>query len=164
MCDLYERIKLTKYFTSQNDKNKLEKIVKEVIIKEKEIILKKEIMKSKKLKNSEMASENFMTRPYISELTLSEARTLFKFRSQMTQYIKMNFKNEQRYAKSLWKCEKCTNIDTQSHILWCPYYKHLRHHKDLNNNKDLCKYLKDIYNDRKKDDEKREVSEKHGGP
>ena len=111
-----------------------------------------------------MASERFMTRPYISELTLTEARTLFKFRSQMTRYIKMNYKNEQKYAKSLWKCEKCANIDTQSHILWCPYYKNLRHSKNLKNNKDLCKYLKDIYNDRKSDEEKSQAGEKYGGP
>ena len=143
---------------------KWKKIVKEAVIKENETLLKKEIMKSKKLKTSEMASENFMIRPYIRELTLSEARTLFKFRSQMTQYIKMNYKNEQRYAKSLWKCDKCSNIDTQSHILWCPYYKNLRHQKDLKNNKDLCKYLKDIYNDRKRDDEKVETSATYGGP
>ena len=76
----------------------------------------------------------------------------------MTQYVKMNFRNDHEYAKSLWKCDKCSNIDTQNHLLWCPYYKELRQGKDLQNNKDLCKYLNDIYNDRKNSDDKKNES------
>ena len=111
-----------------------------------------------------MASEKFQIRPYISELSLSESRTLFKFRSQMTQYVKMNYKNEQQYSKSLCKCDRCQNVDTQSHLLWCPFYKKLRSGKDLQNNKDLCKYLCDIYKDRKKSDEEIKNNGKCGGP
>ena len=110
-----------------------------------------------------MASENFKIRPYISELTLSESRTMFKFRSQMTQYVKMNYKNEVQFSKSLWKCDRCGNVDTQSHLIWCPFYKQLRIGKDLQNNRDLCKYLHDIYKDRKKMDEMKDNS-KCGGP
>ena len=139
-------------------------LVKEAIVKENEKILKKEIKTSKKLKNCLMASENFETRPYISELSLYESRTLFKYRSQMTQYVKMNYKNEQQYSKSLWKCDKCENIDTQSHLLWCPFYQQLRSGKDLKNNKDLCKYLHEIFTDKKKCDEKLKKKDKCGGP
>ena len=114
--------------------------------------LKKEMMKSKKLKNSELVQENFKTRSYIYELSLSEARILFKFRSQMTQYVKMNFSHNTQYSKTQWKCNDCHRMDSENHLLWCESYKKLRENKNLDNDKDLCKYLHDILVHRTKQD------------
>ena len=104
------------------------------------------------MKESDLVNEEFETRDYIKSLSLYEARTLFKYRCSMTQYVKMNFKNDKDYANNLWKCEKCSYMDTNSNLLWCDHYRDLRHNKDLSNNKDLCKYLHEILMARTSDD------------
>ena len=70
----------------------------------------------------------------------------------MTQYVKMNYKNDKEYARQLWKCGKCGMMDSQSHLLFCSSYSNIRQDKDLSNNKDLCKYLHEILQSRTKDD------------
>ena len=63
----------------------------------------------------------------------------------MTQYIKRNFRHDQVYTAELWKCDSCkTNIDTQSHMLWCEAYKELRTDKDLQSDRDLTKYIQEV--------------------
>ena len=90
----------------------------------------------------EYSGENFHQKDYFKNLNLHEARTVFKHRAKMTQYTKWNFKNDPQYRHDLWKCSSCkTNIDTQSHILWCDSYKKLREGKDLTNDKDLANYI-----------------------
>ena len=99
-----------------------------------------------------MIDESFEIRNYIKELTVSEARTLFKHRFLMTQSVKMNFKNDNTYSRTLWKCDHCKKMDSESHLLWCDAYKSLRENKNLNNDKDLCQYLQDILRLRTKED------------
>ena len=106
-----------------------------------------------KLKNSKLINENFGMKNYIKNLKVEESRTMFKHRCKMTRYVKMNYKNEPRYSKSLWKCENCENIDSESHILWCESYKDIRSGKNLENDKDLCDYIQKVMKIRKKHDE-----------
>ena len=80
----------------------------------------------------------------LKKLTVNEARALFKHRTNMTRYTKFNYKNNPQYAKQLWKCENCENISTESHILWCSGFQHLREGKDLKSDKDLAKYLQAV--------------------
>ena len=65
----------------------------------------------------------------------------------MTQYIKMNYKNDKKYASDLWRCPepKCRLQDTNSHLIHCEGYREQREDKDLNNDKDLCQYLQEIF-------------------
>ena len=114
-------------------------MVKKAILKANENELREEISQSKKLKNSKIIEENFGIKKYIHELTLKESRTLFKHRCKITQYVKVNFKNDKNYARKLWKCDHCGNVDTESHLLWCRSYKGLREGLDFSQNKDLCK-------------------------
>ena len=103
----------------------------------------KDLEKSKKAK--EFKSETFEIKEYFSKLNLTESRAIFKHRSKMMQFTKMNYSNDPTYRKELWQCNSCqTNIDTQSHILWCPAYAKLRENKDINNNKDLSNYLLEV--------------------
>ena len=90
---------------------------------------------------------------YVKELQVKQARTLFKHRYQMTQYVKMNFKNDQQYSRALWKCDHCQKMDSESHLIWCTAYKPLRENLNLNCNKDLSKYLQDILKLRTKEEE-----------
>ena len=50
-----------------------------------------------------------------------------------TNVIKMNQQSNKTFAKQLWKCSECGNIDMQSHVLWCPYFASLREGKSLDN-------------------------------
>ena len=45
---------------------------------------------------------------------------------------------------SLWKCEDCGYVDTQSHIIHCPAYQGLREGKSLNSDDDLVAYFSEV--------------------
>ena len=72
----------------------------------------------------------------------------------MTRYIQMNYKNDPKYIKNLWKCRYCGRIDSESHILYCEHFKELRVGKDLDTDKDLANYLNKANQIRKKDETK----------
>jgi hypothetical protein len=82
---------------------------------------------------------------------LSKYRTKFKFRTKMTQYVKINFSNSTQYSEDLWCCDSCrTNIDSQNHVLWCGSYASLREGKDMRKDDDLCTYLQEVFKIRHK--------------
>ena len=88
---------------------------------------------------------------YFQKLNLEEARAIFKYQAKMTQYVKRNFPNEPKYRQDLWKGISCqSNIDTQSHILWCEAYKNLRKDKNIENDKDLATYILEVHEIREK--------------
>ena len=89
--------------------------------------------------------EKFECKEYLSTLPLEKARTMFKHKYKMTEMVKMNFKNDQKYANLLWRCSSCSNQDTESHLLWCPGYTDLRKGLNLNDDSDLCSYLQKIF-------------------
>ena len=131
------------YSLSTNEwKNMVKKAIKEENSKE----LKSEICeKYKKLKNSELAKEEFGRKSYVKDLDLHQARTKFKFRTSMTQHVKMNQKNNEEYAARLWKCDECGLQDTNLHLLSCSGYESMREGKDLSSDKHLCDYLQKIF-------------------
>ena len=110
--------------------------------------LRKDLEGSKKAK--EFRNEPFETKSYFTELNLIEARLLFKQRSKMMRYIKMNFANDPVYRKEMWKCNGCSSIDIQSHIMWCPSFESLRENLNLDDNKDLAKYFQEVLKIRSK--------------
>ena len=110
---------------------------------EKEI---RESMKSyKKVNQTDLGNEAFECQDYISSLSLSQARTFFKHKYSMTQHVKINYKGDQSYAKSLWQCGQCKSQDSELHLLWCSGYEKLREGLDLSRISDLCNYLQHIY-------------------
>ena len=72
-----------------------------------------------------MVDEDFECRPYLKELTLSEARTNFRFRSKMTD-LAWNYKHDKSY------------------VLVCPAYADLREGKDIQSDKDLVSYMQGV--------------------
>ena len=119
--------------------------------------LRDEIQKSKKLKDSALLNEGFGIKDYVKSLSLQESRTFFKHRCKVTQYVKMNFRNDRNFSKKLWKCDFCQNMDTESHLLWCKQFSHLRENKDLHSNKDLCNYLHEIMKIRESEKSKKPI-------
>ena len=105
--------------------------------------LKTEIKeKYKKLENIETEKENFEAKPYLTELNLIQARTKFKLRSRMLE-LRNNYKGE--YRKTNLLCEGCkVSIETQDHVLFCPFYSELRQDIDLSCDKDLVNYYREV--------------------
>ena len=104
--------------------------------------------KYSKLDDIETEKENFEAKPYLQELNLVQARTKFKLRSRMLE-VKNNYKGE--YRKTNLLCEGCkTSIETQDHVLFCPFYSDLRQDIDLSCDKDLVNYYREVMNIRDK--------------
>ena len=120
------------------------RLVKSSVYDNYEDYLKKKISASSKLKNGPMATETFEEKEYITNMTLNDSRTLFRIRSKMTS-VKMNQVSDKNNAMKLWKCNECGNIDTQSHILWCPFFASIRDGKSVDNDSDLVEYFQEVF-------------------
>ena len=92
-----------------------------------------------------MVTEDFGIKPYITNFSVHDARAIYKKRTSMMQYVKMNYMNEPKYVKTLWLCNSCqTSIGNMDHVLWCKSYRKVRQGKNLGNDKDLAQYLHDV--------------------
>ena len=130
--DWIEEYKLPDVFVKKMSRNLWKKAVKTVIMKENESTLKTKMLKYEKLKNSDMLQEEFGIKPYLQNLTVHSARTIFKKRSSMTQYVKMNYMSDARNVKTVWQCDSCqSSVDSMGHVLCCPSYAQLRLNIDL---------------------------------
>jgi hypothetical protein len=109
-------------------------------------------MNTSKLKDGPLVGESFGLKEYISNLQMSDARTKFRLRS-FTTNVKMNRKSDPTYAAELWKCDGCGNLDTQSHIMWCPGFAPLREGLDIDNDKDVIHYFQEVFKLRETVDE-----------
>ena len=102
-------------------------------------------MSLEKLKVSAIMTEEFGVKPYVKNLTVYEARNIFKMRSSMMMNVKMNYMSDAKNVASMWLCSSCqTSIDSMGHVLWCPSYQHLRADKDMKDDKDLASYLHSV--------------------
>ena len=147
LCELFclpniidDKISLTK----QQWKQKVNKAVNSKY----DEILKTKISDYSKLKNGPMMDEKFEEKPYLTEMSMHEARTNFRIRSNMTD-VKWNKRSDKNNQKTLWKCEECGNVDSQSHIIWCPFFASLREGKSLDSDQDLVKYFIEVFKIRK---------------
>ena len=73
-----------------------------------------------------------------------EARTMFRIRTLMMP-AKLNMKSDPKFAGKLWKCDQCQKLDSQSHILWCPFFAPLREGRDINDDKDLVDNFTNVF-------------------
>ena len=104
----------------------------------------KEKMTTSKLKDGPLVGENFKKKDYILSMKLCDARTNFRLRSNTTN-VKMNRKSDPGYAAQLWKCDGCSSLDTQCHIMWCPVFAPLWEGLDVNNDKDIVHYFQQVF-------------------
>ena len=100
--------------------------------------------KYKKISYEELSKEQFELKPYIRQLNMSLARDKFRLRSKMTRTVKFNFPSDKKFKADMWRCWHCPSIDSQAHVRVCPAYHELRHDKDLNNDKDLVLYFRQV--------------------
>ena len=120
------------------------KVVKRNIIKYSEERLIVRFRDYSKLKNGPLMEGGLKLKPYVQTMKLCDARTMFRIRTLMMP-AKFNMKNNPKYSNELWKCDACKRIDSQSHILWCPFFAPLREGKDIKDDKDLVDYFKQVF-------------------
>ena len=71
-------------------------------------------------------NDDFGFKEYFDDLKVEDTRVKFRIRTNMVK-AESNFKNMKKNSDELWVCDSCARaIDTQSHLMWCPSYKHLR--------------------------------------
>lgn len=143
---LFEQFSLPNIIDEERKISKLQwkRLVKKTMYESFGNYLANEIKSSSKLKDGPMVGESFGQKNYLSEMSMHDARTLFRIRSK-TNNIRMNQQNNKENARNLWKCRECGNIDTQSHILWCPYFANLREGKSINDDADLVSYFTEVF-------------------
>ena len=125
--------KLIKYYILEDiidgnvvlSKQVWKKRVKNAVRIKSEELLKKEFNNYSKLKNLDSPKEELKVKYYVKDMTIRNARTMFKIRSHMTD-VKFNQKSNKKFANELWKCDFCASLDSQSHIIWCPAFASLR--------------------------------------
>ena len=89
---------------------------------------------------------------YLETMNLAEARTFFRIRTKMI-ICKMNQSSDRANKESLWRCEDCGYVDTQSHIIHCPAYKALREGKSLDSDGDVVAYFREVLKLREDDND-----------
>ena len=118
----------------------------------------------KKISLAEHTQEEFQLQPYMSSLSIAEARMKFKLKTGMTPTVRMNFPSDKEFARMIWTCPGCSDDktvyeevegirDTQAHILICPGYSELREDKDLSTDRDLVAYFRNVIQKRLKTDD-----------
>ena len=95
--------------TNRIQKNSWKHLVKQAVNKANEKELRMKMESYKKVDKEVLQDEKFGLKPYITNLSLDKARTLFKHKYAMTEHVKMNYKGNPSYARTLWKCNHCSN-------------------------------------------------------
>ena len=130
--------------------------MKSAVDKANEEELRESMLKYKKLRTRNIVEDKYGQKKYVSELSLHQTRTIFKHRTSMTQFVKLNYKGMKSYQKDGWKCEDCSCLDSEDHLLWCEGYEDMRDGLDLEDEKQLSVYLHRIHLKRSKR-EKRKI-------
>ena len=68
----------------------------------------------------------------------------FGIQTKMLKTVKLNYTNDPVNKQQIWKCDDCESIDSQEHILWCPAYSSFRKDKNLDDDRDLTRYFKQV--------------------
>ena len=103
-----------------------------------------------KLDYESLKTEDFSTQEYLKTLNVNDARLKFRIRCKMVKTIAMNFSSDTKFSNKLWQCTHCDKIDSQTHILSCASYKHMRKGKNLNSDRDLVRYFREVISLREK--------------
>ena len=121
---------------------KWETMVKNAVKEFHERKMKEEV--GSKTKLEDIKHENVKLKEYFRGKNLTDTRLMFRIRSRMIQ-LKANFKNNPRYKKDGWKCDGCEmEVESDAHVIKCVAYEQVRDGKDLNCDKDLVQYYKEV--------------------
>ena len=139
-------------FTKVQFKRRVKEVVSD--LNRKKLIERVKSAHYKKINLIRFENDNHEKKPYFSNLSVADGRLKFKIVSCMTPKVKMNFRSNKAFSKSLWKCENCTSEkdigfrDSQSHLILCPAFAKFREGKDLAKDKDLVDFFKAVIEQR----------------
>ena len=96
----------------------------------------------KKMKDL-VESETGKVKGYMLDNNVADSRTMFRYRTKMLE-LKDNMKR--RYGRDNLSCEACSSgeAESQSHVLRCTAYDGIRDGLDMNNDKDLVTYFREV--------------------
>ena len=109
--------------------------------------------KYEKLDYQCLKTESFGKKEYIKNMNMHDGRLKFRIRCKMVKHVAFNFSSDPVYSNKLWLCPHCDRMDSQSHVLCCESYSHLREGKDLKSDSDLVKYFGEVLSLREKIDD-----------
>ena len=144
MQTIHQEMNLPDILSTTLAKNQWKKMVKRKVMEMNESDLKESFRKYLKLKYSDMLKEGFGLKDYFQQLDLHDSRHLFKHCCSVSRFYKMNYKNYPIYSQQLWKCS-CGEFDSEKHSLICTNFADLREKLDLNDIKDICCYLHEVF-------------------
>ena len=87
-----------------------------------------------------LKGKEYGRKQYLEEMNMEKARTFFRIRTRMIK-CKRNQSSDPSNKATLWKCNACGYVDTQSHLLHCPAFKDIRDGKSLDSDSDLVDYF-----------------------
>ena len=112
---------------------------------EKELKEKMDPIGGKPLKKLEgIKNEHVKVKDYFKSKNLEDVRVMFRIRTRMVE-LKANFKNNPAFRKEGWICDGCElEIETNSHVMNCRAYDQVRVGKNLESEKDLILYFREV--------------------
>lgn len=141
ICKMIHLPDITKQRSLDSSKKEWKGRIKEAIKEKNEKDLREKIEKSSKVNG--FKEEDYEMKNYLKEMKMSDARVHFRVRTRMIR-CKMNQPSDPINKATLWQCTGCGNVDTQSHILYCPAYQELREGKSLSSDEDIVHYFRKV--------------------
>ena len=142
ICDQWKIMDVTRVWQKEPTVKEWKRKIKAAVEEANESELRDSMGVYEKLED--VIYEDYELKPYIQSMNLYDARMMFRVRARMVK-CKMNFSSDKGNSGSLWRCESCmSNIDTQSHVLWCPAYAQFREGKSLSSSQDLVEYFRKV--------------------
>ena len=124
----------------ESEKKIIRKTIKEACRDKDEKELKARM--GKKCEN--MKDEDCRIKPYFKELTLYEAREMFKIKTNMNK-IRGNYKNMRDNKTARWLCVGCNvEVEVNSHIRSCKFYEDDKSGLDLDTDQGLVEFFRRV--------------------
>ena len=119
-----------------------------------------QIQSSRKLDIETISSEDYEEKSYLRNMRISQGRTFFSSRSSCLSTVQWNFKNNPKYRSNGYLCRCKEHIDTQSSLLNCRLYDHLKDGLDPSNSDiDLVRFFQLVIQERLKEEEDNDQSQ-----
>ena len=106
--------------------------------------LLQQIKHYKKLNHEQLSAEEYRLKPYITDLTLEQARSMMRLRGQVYKHIKFNFQSDLQFSRENGLCECGKGIQSQRHLLFCDIYADLKEKYSLEEDLGLVSYFDEI--------------------
>ena len=147
--DILDQIGLRHCHPCHFSKMSWKKMTKMTIKEHNRSHLLEKIKTYKKLDYFQLKEEEFEPKSYLRNLNIHDARMKYRTRINLVPGLKFHYKSDKRFRESMWSCPLCEklgdnyNLDNLSHTLACPFLADLREQRDLEDDRQLCEYVRE---------------------